>query len=185
MFLYRRDLWIGWWLKGVSLCPSTPLFWSYCTHKLFLPWIKVRVTFSWASLSLKIPFGIQNSYNSRVRKLGRSSYKCTCALFRQRSFAPWLVRTPVHVSSDDQHVRHALVLSGHNAGAVFGGFTSNFDGVQYNTRSLASEGNLVTRLTKRPQQPWRLLDASSFNEEGQFVWRVNDKKGADVLGTLK
>lgn len=173
MFLCRRDLWIRWWMKGVSLCPSTPLFRSYFPHKLSLPWIKVRVTFSWSSLSLEIPFVIQNS---RVRKLGRSSYICTCAFFRQRSFAPWLVRTPVHVSSDDQHVRHALVLSGHNAGAVFGGFTANFDGVQYNTRSLASEGNLVTRLTKRPQQPWRLLDASSFNEEGQFVGRVNEKK---------
>lgn len=149
----RYLLRIGWRLKGVSLFPSTTLFWSYSLHKLSLPWIKVRVTFSWASLPLKIPCVIQNSYNSRVRKLGRSSYLCTCAFFRQRSFAPWLVRTPVHVSSDDQHVRHTLVLSRHNAGAIFGGFIANFDGVQYRIRSLASEGNLVTRLTKRPHQP--------------------------------
>ena len=184
MFLCRRDWWIKRRLRGEWSCPSTPLFWSYSHHKLSLPW-KCEFTFSWASLSLKIPFVIKKTSMTLECEILKSWNLSTCAFFRQRSFAPWLVRTPVHVSSDDQHVRHALVLSGHNAGAVFGGFTANFDGVQYNTRSLASEGNLVTRLAKQPQQPWRLLDGSSFNEEGQFVGRVNEKNGADVFGSLK
>ena len=60
MFLCRRDWWIKRRLRGEWSCPSTPLFWSYSHHKLSLPW-KCEFTFSWASLSLKIPFVIKKT----------------------------------------------------------------------------------------------------------------------------